>query len=227
MLLDRFPDAKVWNTYGPTEATVAMTSVEITRDVLAKNPRLPIGVVQPEDEVFIVNDEGVELAPGEKGELLISGKSVAKGYYKNTEKTMEAFKERNGTRVYHTKDLCSMDENGNIFYHGRIDFQVKVNGFRIELQDIEVNLLESEFVNQAIVLPEMDGYKVKRLVAVIVPNENDFEKEYELTKAIFNDLRARVMDYMVPNRAVYLESFPLNQNGKVDRKKIEAEVFKK
>jgi D-alanine--poly(phosphoribitol) ligase subunit 1 len=226
-LLDRFEEAKVFNTDGPTEATVAVTAVEITPEIIANHPRLPIGKPQKDIRLMIVDEDFNEVPQGENGELILVGKSVAKGYYQNPEKTEEAFLTVEGEPAYRTKDACAIEEDGNLYYHGRIDFQVKVNGFRIELQDIEAHLVESPYVKQAVVLPEYQDFKVKRLVATIVPNENEFEKEYELTKAIFGDLRERVMDYMVPQRAVYMNEFPINQNGKTDRKAIEAEVFKK
>ena len=110
-------------------------------------------------------------------------------------------------------------------YNGRIDFQVKFNGFRIELQDIEANLLSLPQVEHAIVLPkENEQHKVTALVAVLVVNDHD-APDRAYTKQLKADLAPLIMDYMMPTKFVYLKDFPLNQNGKIDRKALESEIL--
>ncbi|MDR0921416.1 MAG: D-alanine--poly(phosphoribitol) ligase subunit DltA [Lactobacillales bacterium] len=224
-LLERFPSADVWNTYGPTEATVAMTQVKIDDKVLATYPRLPIGKAKRDTEVYIVDELLNPLPTGEMGEIIIIGPGVSKGYLNNEEKTKSAFFTWEGKPAYRTGDKGFLDEAGMLFYRGRLDFQVKLNGYRIELQDIESHLVKGTFVEQAIVLPEYDEFKVKRLVACVVPAKNDFAKEFQLSKAIKGELKEWVMDYMIPGKFSYFEQFPLTQNGKVDRKALEKQVF--
>jgi D-alanine--poly(phosphoribitol) ligase subunit 1 len=224
-LKERFPNATIWNTYGPTEATVAITKVEITNEILEEYPRLPIGVAKSDIEIQILDNEGNLLPANETGEIVLIGASVSKGYFKNEEKTEQAFYKAGERQAYRTGDAGFLDEKGQLFYRGRMDFQVKLNGYRIEIQDIESHLLQVPLVKQAVVLPEMQDFKVKRLAAVVVAGEHEFEKEFQLTKAIQQDLRERVMDYMVPARFIYVEEFPLTQNGKIDRKALERGVL--
>ena len=142
--------AKVWNTYGPTEATGAITSIQIDERILQDYKRLPIGTAKPGVEIQIIDDE-----------IIIIGDSVAQGYFENAEKTAEVFYELEGRKAYHTGDSGYFDEKSVLNYNGRIDFQVKFNGFRIELQDIEAHLYEIAEIEKALVVPqENDAHKV-------------------------------------------------------------------
>lgn len=140
-LVSRFPSATIYNTYGPTEATVAVTSIQITQEILDQYPTLPVGVERP----------GAKLSTTDEGELVIEGQSVSLGYLKMT-KTAEVFNFDDGIRTYHTGDKAKF-ENGQWFIQGRIDFQIKLNGYRMELEEIETQLRQSEFVKEAIVVP--------------------------------------------------------------------------
>jgi len=222
-LLRRFPNAKVFNTYGPTEATVAMTQIEVTEELLAKYDRVPIGYIKEDTEVLIF-DEDRPAAVGEAGEIIIKGPSVSKGYLHNPEKTAAAFFEIEGVPAYRTGDAGRLQEDGLLLYEGRIDFQVKLHGFRIELEDIDHHLENVSYVKQAMVVPKYQEHKVQQLVAYVVANDNDFEKAYQLTKAIKEELAEGVMEYMVPQKFVYVDQLPLTANGKIDRKRLISEV---
>ncbi|MGO3792925.1 MAG: D-alanine--poly(phosphoribitol) ligase subunit DltA [Enterococcus gilvus] len=222
-LLRRFPKAKVFNTYGPTEATVAMTQIEVTPEVLAEYDRVPIGYIKEDTDVLIYDDDR-EAAPGEAGEIIIKGPSVSKGYMNNPEKTAAAFFEIDGVPAYHTGDAGRLQEDGLLLYEGRIDFQVKLHGFRIELEDIDHHLEKVSYVKQATVVPKYQDHKVQQLVAYVVANDNDFEKAYQLTKAVKEELAEGVMEYMIPQKFVYVEQLPLTANGKIDRKRLINEV---
>lgn len=213
-LLRRFPNAKVFNTYGPTEATVAISGVEVTQELLEQFDRVPIGYVKSDTEVRLTEDS----------ELLIKGPSVSKGYMNNPEKTEAAFFNEEGMQVYRTGDAIRMTEDGLLLYEGRIDFQVKLHGYRIELEDIDHHLEQVSYVQQAIVVPKYQQHKVQQLVAYVVVADHSFEKAFQLTKAIKEELADSVMDYMIPQRFVYVEQLPLTANGKLDRKGLIAEV---
>ena len=119
-------------------------------------------------------------------------------------------------------------ENNLLFYRGRSDFQVKLHGYRIELEDVDHNLNQVSYVKQATTVPRYDkNCKVSQLVAYVVPNDNDFELEFALTQAIKKELGEMVMSYMIPQRFIYRDSLPLTANGKVDRKSLMAEVNNK
>lgn len=224
-LLQRFPDAQVYNTYGPTETTVAVTGVQIEPEMLTRYDRLPIGRVKADTTIDVVDAEGQSLPADQSGELIISGPSVSKGYLNNPEKTAHAFFKKEGRPAYKTGDLGFVETNGLIFYRGRTDFQIKMHGYRIELEDVDQNLLKLDLVKQASTVPcYNNSHKVTQLVAYIVPNHNDYPDQSTLTKAIKDGLSRNIMPYMVPQRIVYQEDLPLTINGKVDRKTLMAEV---
>lgn len=224
-LKKRFPAAHVFNTYGPTESTVAITQVEITQAILEKDDRLPIGYMKPEMHARIVNDQGQALPEGDKGELVIYGTSVSKGYINNPEKNAQAFYQINGQNAYRTGDITTMEKGGLLRYFGRKDFQIKLNGFRIELEDVSGIISKEEHIKQAVVVPKYNSqHTVSMLIAYIVPEENDFKTDLELTSAIKKNLAGMMMAYMIPQKLVYRKTLPLSTNGKIDIKAVISEV---
>lgn len=164
------------------------------------------------------------LAPGEIGEIILSGPSISKGYLNNPAKTEAAFFHLNGQPAYRTGDAGKLMADGLLCYEGRMDFQVKLHGYRIELEDIEHHLMTISYIKQAIVVPKYKQHKVQQLVAFVVVTQNPFEKEYELAKAIRQELAETVMDYMIPQKLLFPEQLPRTVNGKIDRKRLMQEV---
>ncbi|HCZ38295.1 D-alanine--poly(phosphoribitol) ligase subunit DltA [Brochothrix thermosphacta] len=224
-LIERFPKAAIYNTYGPTEATVAVTQVLITEEIVNKYARLPIGRVKEDTEIIIVDDQLQPVPTGEIGEMIILGPAVSRGYLENSEKTAESFVLINGQHAYRTGDLGKFEKD-LLFYQGRKDFQLKFNGYRIELEDIDHHLEKVSFVQRASVVPKMLNHKVQNLIAYVVAKPHEFEKNNQLTQAIKAELAPLVMDYMIPGRWVYVDQLPLSANGKVDRKALINEVNK-
>lgn len=222
-LLTRFPNAAIYNTYGPTEATVAISSIRINQQLLAHYEKLPIGYVKQDTTVSIAQD-GRPAPLGEVGEIIISGPGVSKGYLNNPEKTAAAFFEKDGVPSYRTGDAGSLTKDGLLLYEGRIDQQIKLHGYRIELGDIQNNLLKDTRIKQAVVIPKYQGSKVQQLVAFIVLEDNNVQPDFKLTKSIKEELAHFVMDYMIPQKFHYVEFLPQTVNGKIDRKKLSAEV---
>lgn len=218
-LLARFPKAKIYNTYGPTEATVAVSGVQITEALLDQYDRVPIGHVKEDSTVFFM-DEGQLVPKGQVGEIIISGPSVSKGYLNNPEKTKEAFFIHEGKPAYRTGDNGRMTEDGLLHYEGRLDFQVKFHGYRIELEEVDHHLNNNSLVKQAVVIPKYREKKVEQLIAYIVPEPYHFEKEFQLTKAIKSSLSETMMEYMIPQRFIYVDQLPHTANGKIDRKQL-------
>ncbi|WP_042349429.1 D-alanine--poly(phosphoribitol) ligase subunit DltA [Bacillus massiliigorillae] len=224
-LMKRFPNAKIFNTYGPTEATVAVSSVRITEDIINTYPSLPLGRIK-EDTLLLITDETGNLLPeGEKGEAILVGPSVSKGYLKNPTKTKEVFFKYNHTQAYRTGD-CGLIQDQMLFFQGRLDFQIKLHGYRIELEDIENNLKEVSYIHSGVVIPKIREGKVDSLVAMVIPNEHSFEKEYQLSAAIKKELAKSMPSYMIPRKWIYKTEFPLTINSKIDRKKLNSEVNK-
>lgn len=222
-LRNRFPEADLFNTYGPTEATVAVSAINITQQVLDQNKRLPIGYVKDDTKVIIF-DDGKEVSAGQEGEIIIAGPSVSCGYLNNPEKTEQAFFEYEGMPAYRTGDLGYFGEHQLLYYAGRKDFQVKLHGYRMELEDIDHHLNDVKYVKQATVVPKYKNHKVEKLIAYVVPSGDDFAKDYERTKAIKKAMAETVMDYMIPQKFIYVEKLPLTSNGKIDRKGLINEV---
>ena len=227
MLKKKFPNSHIFNTYGPTETTVAVTQVEITDEVLEKYDRLPIGRAKEDTRITIDTSKGDK--PGE-GEIIIEGPSVSKGYMNNPEKTEAAFFKKDGDKYlsYRTGDAGFFDGD-MLFYRGRIDFQIKFNGYRIELEEINFYLTKNDLVRYGVAAPKYNkDHTVKQIVAEIELKDGVRRKysDAELTKLIREDLAKNVMPYMIPQRYVYRDALPISQNGKVDIKTVIKEVNK-
>ena len=227
-LRNRFPNVRIINAYGPTEATVALSAVAITDDMLTNMKRLPIGYTKADSPTFVIDEDGNKLPNGEQGEIIISGPAVSKGYMNNPEKTAEAFFEFEGLPAYHTGDVGTMTDEGLLLYGGRMDFQIKFNGFRIELEDVSQNLNKSQYVDSAVAVPRYNkDHKVQNLLAYVILKDGvkeQFEREIDITKAIKEDLQDIMMSYMMPSKFLYRDSLPLTPNGKIDIKGLISEV---
>ncbi|MDR1605878.1 MAG: D-alanine--poly(phosphoribitol) ligase subunit DltA [Streptococcaceae bacterium] len=227
-LQQRFPDGRIVNSFGPTESTVAFSAVTITEEMIRKAERLPIGYIKVDSPTFILDDAGKILENGVQGEIVVTGPAVSKGYINNPEKTAQSFFELEGQKAYHTGDLGSLDDDGMLHYGGRMDFQIKWNGYRIELEEVAHVLNLSQYVEAAVAVPRYnDQHKVQQLLAYVVAKpgaRQQFEKELQLTKAIKAELEDVMMSYMMPSRFIYRESLPITPNGKIDIKALIAEV---
>lgn len=227
-LHERFPQAVVYNTYGPTESTVAVTEVLVTPEVNeAENP-LPVGRSKPGTYLEIWDEKGNPLPDGEKGEIIILGNTVSTGYYRSAELTEKAFFTRTmtdpasgtafTTRGYHTGDKGYLI-NGMLYYCGRMDLQIKLHGYRIELEDIESNLRRLPELEHAVVLPNERGGKVSSLTAYVVEHSLPSDEKEE-TARLKKKLSEFLPDYMIPKKFVFLPQMPMTNNGKADRKRL-------
>lgn len=226
----RFPRATVVNTYGPTESTVAVTSVVVTDDVLDAHAVLPIGAAKPGTTIHIQDADGTDLSTGASGEIVIAGDTVSLGYFRRPDLTAKAFTTIDGQPAYRTGDAGSLDEDGQLHFGGRLDFQVKLHGYRIELEDIEANLRGLPSVGQAVVLPMHEGddpgAQVTHLQAVVQLHERGDASNLGLMVALKKQLRELLPDYMVPKNFTFVDAIPLTANGKVDRAAVRATVTK-
>ncbi len=218
-LLKRFPGAQVWNTYGPTEATVATTSVRIDHTILEKYSPLPVGRPMPGTEVF-VTDENREILPTNKrGEIIIAGPNVSPGYLARPDLTANAFFRHRGQRAYRTGDRGRFRDN-LLFFEGRIDEQIKLNGYRIELGDVEANLRALALVRDAAVIPVIKNGTAQSLAAFVVLSARGETSHFELAHTLRKQLSERVPAYMLPRKFVFLDAFPMTANGKADRSRL-------
>ncbi|MGX9136011.1 D-alanine--poly(phosphoribitol) ligase subunit DltA [Rummeliibacillus sp. JY-2-4R] len=218
----RFPQASIINLYGPTETTVAVTAVEVTENLLETFDVLPIAKADS-DRLILLDDHGEIVSEGEKGQLVITGPTVSIGYLGAPEQTKKAFKVWRDEDVYYTGDV-GYYENGYVFYSGRSDFQVKLHGYRLEIEEIEKKIESLDEVSGCIVQPTKKQEEVVSLTAFVVLAQKTDEKPYQTTKRLKNALSKVVPNYMVPKKFIYVDQLPLNANGKVDRKRLAVEV---
>ena len=226
-LLERFPAAKVMNTYGPTESTVAVTQVEITPELAAGTSPLPVGRPKPGTTLQICGPDGRVLPEGEKGEIIILGNTVSPGYYQNTLQTEKHFftytEEGIPAQGYRTGDKGYL-KDGMLYYCGRIDLQIKLHGYRIELEDIENNLLRLPQIEKAAVLPNIKDGRVKSISAYLVcPGMTAPERTY--AEMLKESLRTFLPEYMIPKKLIFMDRLPMTGNGKVDRKALGSAVL--
>lgn len=209
------PDAEIFDFYGPTEATIYCTYYKFNRKGSNKalNGNLSIGKPLYGIEAIILDvDSGILLSQGRKGELCVSGNQITPGYWKNEAKNSEVFVTIDNKKYYKTGDLCYFDEDGDIMYSGRIDFQTKIQGFRVELGEIE--FLAHQFLNQKTVAVTYVNKYGNTEIALFV--ETDKLEDSQLKEFLVSKLPP----YMIPSKIQSLTKFPLNSNYKIDRKKL-------
>lgn len=214
------PGRTIFNSYGPTEATVVATVAEVRPD-----EPVTIGRPIPNYTCYVVDESLALVGPGVPGELLIGGPGVAQGYLGRPNLTAEKFianpfdtdgdTDGDAPVLYRSGDAVSVDEAGNLAFHGRIDDQVKIRGFRLELGEIEAALTDIPGVAQATVVLRTDN-GIDRLVAFLVPQAGAL-----LDRTILREtLRARLPVYMVPAHFEVVEALPRLASGKADRKTL-------
>lgn len=206
------PNRRMFNTYGPTEATVIATYAECHSD-----KPVTIGKPLPNYEVYVLDEELNEVPEGEPGELHIGGPGLARGYVNRDDLTRERFISCSfADRLYKTGDLVRYDEDGNLVFLGRIDRQVKLRGFRVELSEIEEVLLQSEEVQQAAVSVHEQATGLQVLVAYVVPR---IKGKIDRNQLHFH-LKDRLPAYMVPTYIEIMDNLPVLVSGKIDYKNL-------
>jgi D-alanine--poly(phosphoribitol) ligase subunit 1 len=215
-LLKRFPQAQVWNMYGPTEATVATTSIRIDAEILERYSPLPVGRTMSGSEIFIVNGNREVLPANQRGEIIIAGPNVSPGYLLRPDLTAGAFFQYRGQRTYRTGDLGRFCDN-LLFFEGRMDEQIKLSGYRIELGDVEANLRMLATVRDAVVIPVIKDGAAQSLAAFVLLAARSETSHFNLSHGLRKQLSERLPTYMLPRKFVFLDGFPMTANGKVDR----------
>ena len=200
----------VWNVYGPTETTIWSA-----RHYLTRADDVWLGKPLANTTLHIVSDDLDVLPVGARGELLIGGDGLARGYHQRPGLTAQRFVpdpfSSSGGRLYRTGDVARYRADGVIEYVGRLDHQVKIRGFRIELGEIEARLLEHPAVQEAVVI-DIDN----QLAAYLIGEQ----ESPELRSGLKAHLKAGLPDYMVPSHFTWLERMPQTPNGKLDRKAL-------
>ncbi|WP_316780210.1 amino acid adenylation domain-containing protein [Pedobacter antarcticus] len=210
----------VYNMYGPTETTI-WSSLKL---LSAEDKQITIGKPIQNTRFYILNAQLNPVKPGATGEIYIGGDGVGRGYLNQPELTAERFikdpfSDAPDSRMYQTGDLGKYTADGEILYMGRSDQQIKVRGFRIEPGEIESVLHDINEVKSAIVIAREDTPGDQRMVAYVIPTENELV-ESDAFGQWKKELRNHLPEYMIPQDFVILEEFPLTPNHKIDRKAL-------
>ncbi|MEL6937417.1 MAG: amino acid adenylation domain-containing protein, partial [Cyanobacteria bacterium J06607_17] len=209
----RIPQLRIVNGYGPTETTVCATFYSFDT-VTDPQGIVPIGKAVPGYEVYVVNDQGQQVPMGIKGEIVIGGAGLSRGYLNRPELMAERFIENpfGAGKLYKTGDQARYLPDGNLEFLGRLDHQVKIRGFRVELREVEAALNQHPSIQQGVVIAEKTNQGRQSLLAYVVTSESS------LTHGEIRDaLQQTLPDYMVPTAFILLDYLPLTPNGKVDR----------
>jgi amino acid adenylation domain-containing protein len=233
------PQCEFVNLYGSSEVAADVTCHALTDEEYA---RVPIGHPIANIHIYILDPDHQPVATGVEGEIYVGGAGVARGYFRKPEMTAERFiadqfSRVSGARVYKTGDFGRWRSDGVIEYLGRIDNQLKIRGFRVEIGEIEGQLALHAEVEDAVVSIREDFPGEKRLVAYVVcktssPSKGDSQKSSEidvtgpfrqrLIPRLREYLKERLPEYMIPAAWVTLKQLPLTPNGKVDRRALPA-----
>lgn len=212
--LKSYTDARIFNLYGPTETTIWSTVKELTNA-----DTVSIGKAIANTSLYIADKNGDTLPRGAWGELCIAGDGVADGYIDNEEETLKHFthhKELQNLRIYKTGDRGRMLYDGEIELSGRLDYQVKVHGCRIELTEVEKAVLQCPLVSHAVAL--VDKNDVNDQLILFYTGTKDSEKEIK-------SFIAKILPaYMIADKIIYLDEMPLNINGKTDRAALQLKL---
>ncbi len=201
--------AALWNMYGPTEATIWCSLKQIK-----KSRNITVGRPIDNLDMWILDAAMKPLPAGVKGELYISGLGLAEGYMNRDALTKERFlpyKAALGKRVYRTGDVACMTPDGEFVIFGRVDNQVKLHGYRIELEDIEAHLKGCSGIRDCGVLV----YQEQLVAYLCLIANSDYSEE-----ALINQLACELPEFMLPKRFIYLDNLPMNVSGKLDRKAL-------
>lgn len=209
---ERLPRLSIVNAYGPTETTVIATTFPVS-ELAPDATSVPIGRAIANRGVVILGADLTPVTPGEPGEICLSGPGLAIGYVGRPDLTAERFvtiaTEDGPRRIYRTGDLGRLIPSGDIEFLGRADRQVKLNGRRIELEEVEHALLKHPDVRQAVALVHGDGVARALKAALVAPGG--------VPEDLRDVLAISLPDYMIPTDTRTVDAFPLTPNGKVDR----------
>ena len=217
---DLSPAPQLFNSYGPTEATVVTTLELLT-------PVAPVSIGRPisNAQVYILDQYLQPVPIGVPGEMHIGGAGLARGYWQRPELTNakfipNPFEELGNSKLYKTGDLARFRANGSLEYLGRVDNQVKIRGFRIELGEIETVLRQHPQVLQSVAIAHEDVPGQKRLVAYIVP-----QHQQPTIDELRHFLKEKLPNYMIPAAFMLLKTLPITANGKVDYRALPTPDF--
>lgn len=210
-----FPNSEIWVIYGCTEIACMGTTWKVERTKTTEVTY--VGKSFDRSEVILLDDNYAVMEKGEIGEVYFAGQGVAKGYLNRNDLNQTKFKLIDGKRYYASGDFGILDESGNLQLKGRKDFQIKINGIRIETEEIEYWLNTSEGLEKSIVVGARDRRKELKIVAFVKKEAN---MPLVSERSLKEHLALSLPDYMLPSKIYFVAEFPLNTNGKLDRNQL-------
>ena len=223
--VEQLPNTRLINGYGPTENTTITTFNEVVAEDL-KLSTIPIGKVVSNTSVYILDEELQPVPIGVVGELYTAGDGLARGYIQNADLTAERFLPNPfslepGARMYRTGDLARWLSNGKIEFLGRRDNQVKVRGFRIELEEIEIAISKHPQVQDcAVMIEQISSENLSHNKQIVAYFSGSAEET-----VLLDHFKALLPEYMLPNHIIKLERMPLTPNGKIDRRALTSQTL--
>jgi len=211
------PNSKIMNVYGPTEDTIFSTYYSYSKNKPNKayNGILSIGKPMEGTDMIIIDENNTMLSSNKFGELCLSGRQLTPGYWNNEIKNKEAFFEicykHELTKFYKTGDLCYVDDEQDFFYSGRLDNQIKIQGFRVELSEIEFHC--KKYLDKINVVALAYSNKTGNKEIGLAIESSVFD-----TNGLMEFMKLKIPPYMIPSQIRFVKPFPLNDNGKTDRK---------
>jgi amino acid adenylation domain-containing protein len=219
----RLPGASFTNLYGPTETTVASSYYRVPAEFDDESAEIPIGVGCDGEELLILDERLSPVPEGAVGEIYIRGVGLSSGYWRDDARTEEVFlpdPADSGARIYRTGDLGRRDEDGNVLFSGRADFQIKTSGYRVEPAEVENAILRVEGVAACAVVPVRVGDFFGSAVGCAYVTSNG-DSNALVPRRIKRQLEDLIPPYMIPSRWTAMESLPVDTRGKVDRAMIQ------
>ncbi|MCJ8208037.1 non-ribosomal peptide synthetase [Pseudomonas sp. RGM2987] len=220
---DRYPAIPLMNAYGPAECSDDVAFHPLLERLPEQRINVPIGRATLNNRLYLLDADLQPIPAGAVGEIFVAGVGVGRGYMADPARTAAVFLPdpiaNDGSRLYRTGDLARFLPNGDLEYVGRTDHQVKIRGHRIELDEIEACLSHYPGVREAVVVARDDQQRAKVLVAYVVGDA------HVSIEALREHVLGHLPPYMTPGAFVFLERFPLNGNGKIDRKSLPAPDF--
>ncbi len=219
--MSHLPDAEFVNVYGPTEITCNCTYYRINKEE-EYTEGIPMGKAFPNEQVFLLDDKNQLIKkPGEIGEICVRGTALALGYYNSLEQTNASFIQNPTNHqymdlIYRTGDLGRLDSNGNYYFQGRKDFQIKHMGHRIELEEVEKAMMDMEGIQRACCVFDEEKSKLYGFYV------GKLDK-----KEVHSKMKESLPIFMVPGALTQVEEMPMTKNGKIDRKGLVESVRRK
>jgi len=213
LVLEYFPTTNFYNGYGPTEATIFITSKKFDKQTISfdfDSNNASVGCETSDMKIIILDQNKQQVKEGEIGEIFVSGSQLMIAYKNNNEKTKEALIDLNNTTYYRVGDL-GYQKNGNLYIIGRIDDTIKTRGYRVNLSDIESYTHKLDYINESIILA-IEDENIENKLYLFVTLHKQVEKE-----AIYADLKEILPDYQMPADIIILNKMPLNMSGKISK----------